>query len=414
MNGCRALSELAPSTKPPIEVGWILDARLEELDRDAVVAASRAVADALAADFPRFAWSLPVLEQELIQAPVEEPVTLLEAAARELSIHHWDFAIVATASDLRSHFLPTAVAVPSRPLGVAVLSTFRIDPRARRKDASEEERSDALRRRLFRCGMYLVGRLGGLPRTSDPASHMTPDDASVKPELVPSAARVPRGFDAAQRAKLEAELERVADRRIEEEPGSERAGALRFHARAAWRNRREILAQLADNRSWEFPFRMGRLTTAALSALAILSATSESWELAAHLGTPATVLAPLVAIVATSAYVLLRQRLLALHVAPRLTEQIVVARVSTILFVLMGVAFTFCVLVAIALTLTGLLFSTEVLARWAARPGEELGWGERASLAAFASSLAVLVGSLGASFEGESYVRHVAFVDEEI
>jgi hypothetical protein len=158
---------------------------------------------------------------------------------------------------------------------------------------------------------------------------------------------------------------------------------------------------------------MGRLTTAAVSALAILMVTAESWQIAAHLRVFVLVLLGSGAIVSTSVYVLQGQGLLSVHRSLRLTEQVVVARVSISCFVLMGVLATYGLLVLVATVLGGMLLDPRFVSVWTEGAGRSVDWTTYAAQASFAAALAVLVGALGASFEGQSYVKHVAYVDEE-
>jgi hypothetical protein len=96
-----------------------------------------------------------------------------------------------------------------------------------------------------------------------------------------------------------------------------------------------------------------------------------------------------------------------------LTEQVVVARVSISCFVLMGVLATYGLLVLVATVLGGMLLDPRFVSVWTDGGGRSFDWTTYAAQASFAAALAVLVGALGASFEGQSYVKHVAYVDEE-
>ena len=50
---------------------------------------------------------------------------------------------------------------------------------------------------------------------------------------------------------------------------------------------------------------------------------------------------------------------------------------------------------------------------WAASLGRPVGHDEVLAFAGFVAALGILVGALGASFEDQTYFRHVAYVDEE-
>jgi hypothetical protein len=59
------------------------------------------------------------------------------------------------------------------------------------------------------------------------------------------------------------------------------------------------------------------------------------------------------------------------------------------------------------------LYSGEVIQSWTNAPAA-LRWASPLKPAALATSLAMFVGALGATFENASYFRHVTYVDEEI
>ena len=65
------------------------------------------------------------------------------------------------------------------------------------------------------------------------------------------------------------------------------------------------------------------------------------------------------------------------------------------------------------LVVSALFFDGEILAGWAASLGEPVGVRQVLTFAGFVAALGLSVGALGASFEEQTYFRHVAYVDEE-
>jgi hypothetical protein len=401
--------EDAGSAAPPLlEIGWILDDDLERLDREAALEARERILAAMRGELPEFTWRLPVRTLELVHSPQVEPAELLEAASLELTARRWDFAMLVTPADLRSHYGPAAHAALSSTLCAIVLSTFRIDPAAVDHAATEEARHAGIRDGLHRLALYALGRQGGLPRESRDEDLMTPPRGREQLELAPPL------FTPRQRDLLREELERVADERVEEEQDAGRRGRVELVLRALVRNRREILATLRGSRFWEFPFRVARVTTTALSALVILMVTAESWEVGIQIGPRVGILLAACAITLTAVYILQRLRLLALHGSALPTEQIAVARFSVLAFLLVGMATTYALLFAFAAGLGAAVFHPPLVARWTDLPEHAVGWQTYGIQAGWTATLAVLVGALGASFEGQSYLKHFAYVDEEI
>jgi hypothetical protein len=142
--------------------------------------------------------------------------------------------------------------------------------------------------------------------------------------------------------------------------------------------------------------------------------TAEVWDLA--VGLPAWRLATLAlaALSASTVYVIARQRLLWSPNRRPLTELSVIRRLSTVAIMLLGMLTTYALLFGIALLAAALLFRPPLVSGWAASLDRPPGWGHYAALSAFVSSLGLMIGAFGASFENQHYFRHVTHVDEEL
>ena len=209
---------------------------------------------------------------------------------------------------------------------------------------------------------------------------------------------------------LRSEFAEVADNRLVERPDFQRSGALRFYISSAWVNRREIAAATWQARPWEFPFRLSRLTTAAISAVLVLFLTAEAWESASQQSAGLLVGLCGITLLMTTAYTLKRQRLVLRGHHARRSEQIVVTNLSTVSIISCGSATTSHCLLALASSIGWLLFSAEIIrSRTGTPPDAPLP--SPLKPAALATSLAMFVGALGATFENAEYFQHVTYVD---
>jgi hypothetical protein len=158
--------------------------------------------------------------------------------------------------------------------------------------------------------------------------------------------------------------------------------------------------------------RLSRFTAAASSALFILLVTAEVWEVGLR-QEPALVIAIAVAaMAAVTLFMLVRQRLLITRGHRGLTEQIAVTNVAVVLTVALGLLTTFSVLLGLTLWIAWLVVPADIVAAWSAG-GDPPPAARYVAFAGFVASLAILIGALGASFEEQDYLRHVAYVDEE-
>lgn len=409
--------ELAESTaetlredaRPPVVVGWVQAGPLDDGQRDAFKRARALVRNALQNQLPGFTWTFPLVQRRDLVAASEqvEPITLLDAGATERRLGGWDFVLVVTAADLHAWSRPFALATPSQALDAAVLSLARLDlnPHDRALDASV--RSKTLAHRLAALTLHAFGHLNGLDHEPDPAAVMY-------------APRSPADLDAssltftdANRAEIQQEVADVADPRMEEETAFERMGDAAFALKAILLNWADVADTVLQIRPWRFPFQLSKLTTAAFSTLVVLIMTAEAWDLGTRQPVGLIVSMSLVAIVGTSAYLVRKQALLAWRLGQARSEQHVVQAVSILLALGLGMATTWALLFGTTMLLGSLLFDGVIVSGWAANLGQPVGPMHRIVFAGFVAALGLLVGALGASFEDQTYFRHVAYVDEE-
>ena len=380
---------------PLVEIGWILVARLGDEARRAVLKARADFRDYLAALYPEFEWRCPILEVGGEGEGADEPVVRLQQAASHRDAQAWDFALVVTDRDLRSYYKSHALGVPSKALGVAVLSTARLRGPGHQIDEAR------LATRVRALGLHLFGDLNGLWHRDDATAWMVePGDAEALDSM--------EEFSEDERNLLRGALVEVADRRLEERPG--RSSVCRFYARALWERRREVAEAVFQARPWEFPLRLSRLTTAAVSALFILLLTAEVWDLASSQGLPGIAALSVSCLTMTTLFVLTRQKLFP-RLSRRRTEQAAVAHASVVITVSLGLLTTYALLATLVLLAGAALFDSPLLARWAPAGGADSQ--HLIAVAGFVAAVGIVIGALGASLEANHYFQHIIYADEE-
>ena len=397
-------------SRPPVVVGWVQAGPLDEGQREAFKQARVLIHKALCTELPDFEWTFPLVRRkDLISASEQvEPITLLDAGATERRLGGWDFGLVVTAADLHAWTRPFALATPSQALDAAVLSLARLDlnPHARALDPME--RTEILAHRLAALTLHAFGHLNGLDHEADPAAVM---HAPRSPADLDASAL---SFTDSNRAEINQEVADVADPRMEEETAFERLGDMAFGMRAVLLNWADIADTVLKIRPWRFPFQLSKLTTAAFSTLVVLIMTAEAWDLGTRQPVGLIVSMSLIAILGTSAYLVRRQALLVWRHRQTRSEQHIVQATSILLALGLGMATTWALLFGTTMLLGSILFDSSIVNGWAATLGEPVGLGHRLVFAGFVAALGLLVGALGASFEDQTYFRHVAYVDEEI
>ncbi len=387
-----------------IEIGWVLAGDLDEQELEAIRAAREQCLQQLRANLPEFEWRMPVVyRRRIVQAQRVQPVHLLDAATSERAVRRWDFALLVTDAELVSYYAPWALGMASRALSSAVMSLARLEP-----SYSAEARApiDRIARRLERLALHLFAHLNGLPHCEDdPSSILSPVGAASDLDQMES-------FSGEELAQLRCELRDVADLRLEEQPGP-RLGPVAFYAKTSLHNRDPIWSSVRQIAPWLFPLRFSRLTIAGLSTMLILLITAEAWDLGMTQKLGFVLSFAAVSIAGTAAFLVKRQRLLVHRGVRRLTEQTAVTNISVGISILLGMLTTWLLFFLFALAFSQAFFTDRIAASWAEAVGGPIRFHHYVVLSCFVATLGLVIGGLGASFEAESYFRHVAYVDEE-
>lgn len=397
--------------RPPLDIGIVCAGNLSALQQRIIAAAIQRLEAALADDFSRFNWVVHVKQRRDIgEFSREESSHLLRLAADERDIERWDFALLVSGDELIAHYRRFALAALSRPLDAAVLSIARLQGRDRLTTVAgaADTDTDTVAARLASLMLQAIAHLGGLTEPGGAADPVTQTDSPLHLDTLMQLAP-------AQIDELQTNFANIADTRLEDEHSGTQS-SLAFQLRASWINRSEIVDALLAARPWQFPRHLNRLTTAAVSTVAVLLMTAESWDLGLSLSPLRLAITALLIWLLTTAFVLTRQKLL-LSRHQQLREQIVVTRVSATLIVLAGLAVTWLAIGALALLAAAALFDPELIRSWAASTASGAnaqGPSTYLKMATFCASIGLLIGSLGASFEDQHHIQHVVFVDEEL
>ena len=391
-----------------IELGWLMISALSKSELQAVTSARDRMLNHLQQTFPQFIWRMPLLrKRKALRQSYDEAALLLKEGLNERDAHHWDFTFVITATDLKSYDKPYALAMPSQALAVGVISLARLIPQTLTTDHQSID-IPLLTHRLYALGLHLLGDLNGLAHHTEPHHFMyQPDDVSSLDHM--------KIYGEKEQSELAEELADVADVRLEEQMPIQATSAFVFYFKALWHLRDEIVSSVIQAKPWEFPLRLSRLTTAALSTLMILMMTAEVWELGMNQPLLFIGLFSFVVLLGTSAFIIKRQKLLLQRNRQRLTEQIVITNTTITLVVILGMATTYGLLLGLVLVLCGVLFPYDLVVNWVGLLNrDEIGLTHYAALAQMIAALGIVIGSLGASFEGQEYFQYIAYVDEEL
>lgn len=400
-------NEILNADEPLIELGWLIISSLSPPELQAVTAARDRMLAFLQQQFPQFQWRMPLLrKRKPLRQNHDEAAVLLQEGLKERDTYHWDFAFVITATDLKSYYKPYSLAMPSQALAVAVISLARLIPQT----LSDGEKTDVslLTQRLATVGLHMLGDLNGLKHSPEPEHVMYQlGDESHLDRM--------KDYGEREKSQLGEELMDIADVRLEEQTQTRPRSYFRFYSTAIWYLRDDIAGAVLQASPWEFPLRLNRLTTAAISTLMILLMTAEVWDLGMHQSMGFMSFFSALILLGTSAFIIKRQKLLLRRSAQHLTEQAVISNSAIVIVVVLGMITTYLLLLGVALLLSGILFPGNLILSWVTSlESDSLTLSDYFAFAQMIAALGIVIGSLGASFEGQSYFQHIAYVDEEL
>jgi len=386
---------------PPLDIGIIIAGRMDAETRQLTTQAIRRFGQDLRHWFPGFLWRVGTTQRRDIgEFRREESSELLRQAAEIRGADEQDVTLLITADELIARYRPFALAALSRPLDAAVISTARL--------VGNGNTTDTVVDRLATLMMHALAHIAGLPASPD-RQHL------LHHPQAPGDLDAMQRFDERDLVDLGQAFREIADTRLEDAAGPA-SSRWRFVLQAININRGEIADAVRAARPWEFPQRLSRLSTAAVSTLAVLLMTAEGWDLGLSQSAWTLALTSLFVLALTTTFVVHRQQLL-LSRHRQLSEQLIVTRSAALLIVVTGLATTWSAALLLALLATCTLFENALIASWAAASALEsdaVGWTERMKMASFSASISLLIGALGASFEDQHHFRHVIFVDEEL
>lgn len=398
----RDATEESSAVRPaPIEIGVLFTGERHDVGFRITEDALEQVQRRLQKVFPEFEFLCQVLHRRrTTEATRIEPAELLQLGTEERDAHEWDFAIVVSPNDLTCRYQPFAYGVVSRSLDLAVLSTSRLSSLA--DTDGGQNASDILTRFM----LHVLGHLNGL--VDDPDQ----DNVMCDPQKA-TPLHADAEFNDEQLDAMRKNLKQIADVRLEEQAGADRQFLAGFYLRGGWINAHEIFDAVIQAKPWEFPIRLARLTAAAVSSVLVLLITAETWDLALNQTMPALAALFATSLLLTTAYVVKRQRLLVTRRNRRVTEQAVIANLSAVGIVFLGMATTALLLFVLVWAAGFALFPASLIANWAASIGRKPVLFDYLQMSGFVASIGVLVGALGASFEDQQHFRHIVLVDEE-
>jgi hypothetical protein len=173
---------------------------------------------------------------------------------------------------------------------------------------------------------------------------------------------------------------------------------------------RLLSGMVRDNRPWRLVPHLSSATAAAAATAAYGVFTTNFWSMANALAVWRLCLINALAIAAMSAWLLYYNRLWERPAGYQVREKAVLYNLSTLLTLLIGVACMYSILYLLALLVAGITIDSDYLQSQLHHPA---GIGSYATIVWLTSSVGIVAGALGSSFESEDAVRKATYSRRE-
>ena len=341
--------------------------------------------DYLSRTFAGFDWMVQKEEWEL---PWNDPLLLLDNAQSHMEEHSWQFSFMVTDAELYPR-AGNSLATLSFSHSSALIYLSGLTP------AGEEADDKRTTSRCCHLILAYFARLNGLPHLEDKAIQAR--DLDEGDPLI-----------AEEKKELDAALQSLADGVLRRSLKEIRGIAL--YARIIIMHPMRVLRTVLSHRPLRMVFSLGKLMFAAIAALVLALLSTELWYLGVGINIWRLILIAAAALLAATVYIVMRQRLYMRRVSRSLSEQAAFFNLTSLLTVFSVLLALFAIVFAITIVVTSGVYPRYIVEDWVMRSQVDFGDYVRVSL--LISSMAMVVGALGAGLEENEHFRQVMYTEK--
>jgi len=211
-----------------------------------------------------------------------------------------------------------------------------------------------------------------------------------------------------EKKELDAALQSLADGVLRRSLKEIRGIAL--YARIIIMHPMRVLRTVLSHRPLRMVFSLGKLMFAAIAALVLALLSTELWYLGVGINIWRLLLIAAAALLAATVYIVMRQRLYVRRVSRSLSEQAAFFNLTSLLTVFSVLLALFAIVFAITILVTSGVYPRYIVEDWVMRSQVDFGDYVRVSL--LISSMAMVVGALGAGLEENEHFRQVMYTEK--
>jgi hypothetical protein len=333
--------------------------------------------------FPTFEWELAKEDWDLQWA---DPLWLLDRAQARMEDAGWQFSFLVT--DHRGHAANKDPATLSFSHSSAIVYLPDITA-----DGGEVQDGQT----TARCCHIIItsfARLNGLPRLEQ--STGGGGDFEAENPLSPK-----------ETAELEGSLQSLADGILKR--GVKEIKGLALYARVIFSHPMRVLRTVWSHRPLRMVFSLGKLVFAAMAALVLALLSTELWYLGVGINIWRLALIAVAVLLTSTLYVVFRQQLYVHRVSRSLSEQAAFFNLTSFLTVFCVLLALFLIIFVVTILVTVGAYPRYIIEDWVMQ--SDVGFIDYVRVSLLISSMAMVVGALGAGLEENQHFRQVMYTE---
>jgi hypothetical protein len=214
-------------------------------------------------------------------------------------------------------------------------------------------------------------------------------------------------LDVDELKELDASLHSMADGILRK--GYKEMKGIALYARIIFSHPMRVLRTVRSHRPFRMMFSLGKLVFAAMAALVLALLSTELWYLGVGINTWRLILIAVAVLLASTLYVVFRQRLYVRRVSRSLSEQAAFFNLTSFLTVFSVLLALFVAIFVVTIVVTVGVYPRYIIEDWLGK--SDVGFLDYAKVSLLISSMAMVVGALGAGLEENQHFRQVMYTE---
>ncbi len=337
----------------------------------------------LSSTFPAFEWEVDKEDWDLKWA---DPLWLLDRAQARMEEAGWQFSFLVTdKNDHASKSDPTTLSF-SHSAAIIYLADSVAD--------IEQVQDGEVAARCCQLIITSLARLNGLAHLEEKA--VKNRDLEVENPLSPK-----------ETMELEGSLHSLADGILKR--GVKEIRGLALYARIIFSHPMRVLRTVLSHRPLRMVFSLGKLVFAAMAALVLALLSTELWYLGVGINAWRLALIAVTVLLVATLYVVFRQQLYVRRVSRSLSEQAAFFNLTSFLTIFSVLLALFLIIFVVTILVTVGAYPRYIIEDWVMQ--SDVGFFDYVRVSLLISSMAMVVGALGAGLEENQHFRQVMYTE---